>query len=118
MRNVAVPAVVGVPESAPVVAFNDNPAGRTSPVATENEGAGYPEAANVYEYAEPTNAAEGATLVNAGSSYTLKVMGSDVTVPAVFAATTRKVLVPAVVRMPESSLWRAARRAPPLRMSS
>ncbi|WAC70101.1 hypothetical protein OVA17_05250 [Microbacterium sp. SL75] len=100
------------------MASNDNPAGRVSPVATENDGAGKPDAVNVYEYAEFTSAAGGAAAVNTGFSRTVKEIGSDVTSPTEFFATTRNVLVLAVVGVPESSPVVASRVSPAGRMSS
>ena len=63
--NVEVPAVVGFPDSTPLE-FNVNPAGNV-PEAL-NDGAGLPEAANVYEYATPTVAPGGETAVNTGAT--------------------------------------------------
>lgn len=118
-RNVPVPAVVGVPESSPVVAFRVKPAGRASPVVRLNVGAGEPDAVNVYEYDDPLTAAGGVTAVNTGLSCTVNVIRSDVALPAAFVATIRNVLVPDAVGMPASSPVagynvRPAGRVPPV----
>ena len=58
--------MVGFPDSTPLE-VNVNPAGNV-PETTLNDGAGLPEAVNVYEYATPTVAPGGVAAVNTGAT--------------------------------------------------
>src|SRR3954452_13034695 len=74
MANVNAPAVVGVPESEPVVASSVTPVG-SAPDARSNVGVGDPVAAELYEYAVPkTPVAGGADAVNTGSALIVTVV--------------------------------------------
>lgn len=102
--NAAVPAEVGVPDSAPVAASTLNPAGK-APADTTNVGAGVPDATIPELYAEPTVPAGSEEVVIDGTTTTAVTVTVNAceSVPALFVAVTVKVTEPAEVGVPDTT---------------
>ena len=96
------PAVVGVPEMTPVVAFNVSPAG-SAPAVTAYVGAGVPLPTRVVEAALPTVNAGIVPLIVVGATGVAATVPVKVRLvePALLVAVTVKLYGPAVVGVPE-----------------
>ena len=100
--NVAWPDVVGVPESAPLVASRRSPSGRP-PAAIEKLDGGEPATAKMCEYGVPTVPDSGVPLTNVGASPTVTVWLAPETEAIPVSAVTEKVKAPVAVGVPDSA---------------